>query len=307
MKDARVDALFSDSGARVRERAERFDFDELLEFANIAFPPALRAAAVQDLRDGRLRHYAHDERAWGGRTVGVDTFLEHLPLVALDTLTLAQAARWVSVSTRHRPAVTVSRMYAVASDLAKTVGWDNLLEFAEHVDIGSPVGQRLIYTLHAKGVPASYLANAGQNMSYWNSPDDIYLAYKAQLPSEYLYDLPESSRETSWLGGARFLVEHPDIDDYLRAILDGDLYQAHIHHGACRSSTLVKVALWRRGVSAAQARQMEPWRLDDTIRLAETGVSPEYARALYGQPLSEVISLWNSGVPAEYAAATRSA
>lgn len=319
MKDEQMSALFARSDKDVLRRAEEFTFSELLEFIWQVFPADLRGQVTADVTAGNLKFYARDE--WD-RSIGVPTLLASIPMTAFDAMTLPQVTRYVAVVLRHNGPHKISTLYSLAEDIAKyqRVGWDEYLAFAEHINIGTGGGPRLISALYDEGIPASYLDGAGTNLSQYYQAKDIEIAWRAKLPAEYLYDLPSMSREyTASVITRRTWEAYPELREYLHTTLKSHPYTKLIEKGNPFSSAVItgggnplspavmKVLLWLHGVSAEYARAMEPLGVEKVLPLSKAGVSTEYAKTLSDVPVQDVIGMWNEKIPLEYARAMKSA
>lgn len=319
MKDEQMTALFAQSDKDVRRRAEEFTFSELLEFIWHVFPVDLRGQVTADVTAGRLKFYPRDE--WD-RSVGVPTLLASIPMTAFDSMSLPQVTRYVGVVMRHNRPHNISTLYSLAEDIAKyqRLGWDEYLAFAEHINIGTGSGPRLISALYDAGIPASYLEGAGTNLSQYYQAKDIEIAWRAKLPAEYLYDLPMMSREyTASVITRRTWETYPELREYLHTTLKSHPYTQLIEKGnpfskaviagggSPLSPVVMKVLLWLHGVSPEYARVTEPLAVQRVLAFSKALVPADYAVALHGVPAEEVIDMWNEDIPVEYARAMKSA
>lgn len=307
MTDDRVTKLFEDSPAGVLWRAEKFTLEELAEFAGLAFPPELRERVRQDIIAERVEYYEHDK--WK-RSLGVDNLLGMIPMVAFDELTPEQVGRLAGSVLRYAEAQNIRRGYDDCRLLAAhcKMGWDEFLGYAEHINPVAPTGQGLISALASAGIPASYLADAGHDLSRYYNVKDIELAWRAKLPAEYLYTLPLMSREyTAGIIASQFRDQYPGVDEYLRKTLRSHPYSVLMLAGGTPSPTVMKVAMWMHGVTPEYARATEPMSAQRVIECAKALVPADYALGLSSLPVEEVIGFWEADIPLEYARAARSA
>lgn len=307
MTDETMAKLFEGVPEGVLWRARKFTPEELVEFAGRAFPASLRKEVMQDVAAGRRRYYEHDR--WK-RSMGLDNLLAMIPMVAFDDLTVEQVGRLAGAILRYGGVNDIRRVYQDCRVLSahQKMGWDEFLDYAEHINVASPTGQGLISNLASKGIPASYLADAGHDLARYYNVKDIELAWRAKLPAEYLYRLPMMSREyTAGIVSSQFRKRYPGADEYLRKTLRSHPYSELVAATGSPSPTIMKVAMWMHGVSSEYALATEPLSAVRVIECAKALVPADYALGLSSLSVEETIGFWEAGIPLEYARAARSA